>query len=66
MENVEVILRDLFIALTNAKNIIDEDPSVKCSRKLQGAIVKLNELAEELQKNGKLPSNTFVAHKSDE
>jgi len=56
MENVEIILRDLFIALTNAKNIIDEDPAVKCSRKLQGALVKLNELAEELQKDGKLSS----------
>jgi len=66
MESVELqqLMRDLFIIISNAKNAVDESPAVRCSRKLQGALVKLDEMAEELRKDGRLPEKSFVVDES--
>ena len=66
MENIELVLREVFIILANAKNTIDEAPAVRCSRKLQGALVKLDELTELLRKDGKIPEKPIVADESSQ
>lgn len=51
-EKINYIListEELYSALASAKSLVDDGKEVKCSRKLQGAIVKVIGMVERLQ-----------------
>jgi len=39
-------LQDLFITLTNAKALVDDGKEVRCSQRLQGALVKCGNIIQ--------------------
>ncbi len=51
MESVDIIaqVRDIGVLIIGAKGLVDDGKEVLCSRRLQGALVKLSNLLGNLQ-----------------